>query len=122
MVYVDPLTGDRRPTSGAFAVKPGEDGLSVYREHLLTASGLTVADVVTAAQNLVVSLAVHDIRSTPPLDVRDDPWPPDVPEPAHPRNGAHALIVGWEELSRSERRARQLALVNAPSLYFAYPR
>jgi hypothetical protein len=121
MVYVDPLTGDRRPTTGAFAVKPGEDGLSVYREQLLAASGLTAAHVVTAAQNLVVSLAVRDIRSTPPLDVRDDPWPVDVPEPAHPRNGAHSLIVGWDELSRSERRARQLALVNAPSLQFVYP-
>lgn len=84
MVYADPLTGERRPTTGAFKVKPGEDGLSVYREQLLAASGLTAADVVTAARHLVVGLAVRDIRSTPPLDVRDDPWPPDVPDPTHP--------------------------------------
>lgn len=120
MVYVDPLTGTRRPTTGAFRVKPGEDGLSVYREQVLATSGLTAADIVTGPQNLVVGVAIGDVRAIPPLDVRDDPWPADVPDPTHPRNGAHALVVGWDALSRSERRARQVALVSAPSLEFVH--
>jgi hypothetical protein len=121
MVYVDPVTGERRPTTGAFLAKRDEDGVSVYREQLLVAAGLGPADVVTASQNLVVSVGVADVRSVTPLDVRDDPWPGDVPDPTHPRNAAHALVVGWIGLSKSQRRERQLALVNAPSLTFVYP-
>lgn len=121
MVFVDPLTGDRRPSTGAFRIKPGEDGVSVYREQLLTAAGLTAADVVTTPLNLVVSLAVTDVRAISPLDVRDDRWPRGVPDPTHPRNGAHALIVGWHGLGKNARRERQLKLVNAPSLTFVHP-
>lgn len=121
MVYVDPLTGERRPTTGAFLAKRDEDGVSVYREQLLVAAGLGPADVVTASHNLVVSVGVADVRSVTPLDVRDDPWPGDVPDPTHARNAAHALVVGWTGLSKSQRRERQLALVNAPSLTFVYP-
>lgn len=121
MLFVDPLTGERRPSTGVFRVKPDEDGVSVYREQLLHAAGLTAADVVVAPQNLVVSLAVGDIRSLAPLDVRDDRWPKDVPEPQHPRNGAHALIVGWTGLTKSQRRECQHGLVTAPSLAFVYP-
>lgn len=121
MVFVDPLTGDQRPTSGAFAVKPHEDGVSVYREQLLTASGLGVPDVVVAPSNLVVRLTVADVRAVTPLDVQNDLWPTDVPDPGHPRNGAHALIVGWDGLGRNPRRAAQRALAEAPSLSFIYP-
>lgn len=121
MVFVDPLTGDRRPSTGAFRIKPDEDGVSVYREQLLRAAGLTAADVVTAPLNLVVRLEVADVRAIPPLDVHDDRWPADVPDPAHPRNGAHALIVGWHGLGKNARRERQLKLVSAPSLQFVYP-
>lgn len=121
MLRVDLLTGERRPSTGVFRVKPDEDGVSVYREQLLHAAGLTAADVVAAPQNLVVSLAVGDIRSLVPLDVRDDRWPQDVPEPEHPRNGAHALIVGWAGLTKSQRKERQHGLVTAPSLRFVYP-
>jgi hypothetical protein len=121
MVFVDPLTGDRRPSTGAFRIKPDEDGVSVKCEQLLTAAGLTAADIVVARLNLVVSLAVTDVRAISPLDVRDDRWPPDVPDPTHPRNGAHALIVGWHGLGKNARRERQLKLVNAPSLTFVYP-
>lgn len=121
MLYIDPLTGDRRPTTGAFAPRRGEDGVSVYREQLLSEAGLSVADIVTAPTNLVVRLTVADVRAVPPLDVRDDRWPQDVPDPGHPRNGAHALIVGWDGLGKSTRRAVQLALVNARSLRFIYP-
>lgn len=121
MVYVDPLTGERRPSTGAFRIRPGEDGLSVYREFLLTTAGLTAADVITTPHNLVVRLEVADVRSIPPLDVEDDRWPPDVPDPEHPRNGAHALVVGWDGLGKSKRRELQLTLVNARSLQFVYP-
>lgn len=121
MLYIDSLTGDQRPTTGAFAPKRGEDGVSVYREQLLTQAGLSVADVITAPANLVVRLTVADVRAAPPLDVQDDRWPQDAPDPGHPRNGAHALIVGWDGLGKSARRAAQLALVNAPSLRFIYP-
>jgi len=121
MVYVDPLTGAQRPSTGAFALKRGEDGVSVYREQLLTAAGLGVRDVVVAPSNLVVRLTVADVRAVPPLDVRNDLWPTDVPDPSHPRNGAHALIVGWDGLGKNPRKAAQRALVEAPSLSFIYP-
>lgn len=77
--------------------------------------------MAAAPQNLVVNLAVGDIRSLVPLDVRDDPWPQDVPEPQHPRNGAHALIVGWAGLTKSQRKEPQHSLVIARSLRFVYP-
>lgn len=120
-VYEDPETGERRPSSGAFAPKRDEDGVSVYREQLLAAAGLTAAAVTTSSGNLVVRLAVADVRAVPPLDVRNDLWPTGVPDPGHPRNGAHALIVGWGGLGRNRRRAAQVALVSAPSLRFVYP-
>lgn len=119
MVAVDTVTHDRRPTSGAF--KPDEDGVSVYRESVLSTSGLGAADVVRAPMNLVVSLEVADARAITPLGVRNDPWPSDIPEPDHPRNAAHALIVGWDGLSTGERRRRQQKLTKAPSLRFIYP-
>lgn len=121
MLYVDPITGGRRPTTAVFHVKPDEDGVSVYRERVLHGHGLTAADVVKAPQNLVASLGVGDVRSAVPLDVRDDPWPEDIPDHLHPRNAAHALIVGWAGLTKSQRKEHQVALVNAPSLHFVYP-
>lgn len=120
-LYLDPLTGDRCLTDGAFRFKPGEDGVSVYREQLLFAAGLGAADVVTKPANLVVRLGVMDVRSVRPLDVRNDPWPSGVPDPEHPRHGAHGLIIGWSGLDKSQRRACQHALVVAPSLQFVYP-
>lgn len=119
MIAVDVLTGDRRPSSGAF--KPDEDGVSVFREAVLAASQLTSADVITSPQNLVVALSVAEVRTISPLDVRDDPWPVDVPDPAHPRYAAHALITGWGGLGKSERRRRQQELTRLPSLAFIYP-
>ena len=119
MIAVDVLTGDRRPTSGAF--KPDDDGVSVYRESLLQQASLSAADVVRAPQNLVVALPVGAVRSIRPLGVRDDPWPTRIPDEDHPRNAAHALINGWDGLSTSERRRRQKALAELPSLEFIYP-
>jgi hypothetical protein len=120
MVSIDVGTGLRRPSSGAF--KPDEDGVSVYRDSVLRAAGLSPVDLVRAPQNLVVIVTVSDVRSIPPLDVRDDPWPPSVPDAGHPRNGAHALIVGWDGLSTSERKRRQREIVRLPSMRFVHPR
>lgn len=119
MVAIDAVTGVRRPTSGAF--KPDEDGVSVYREARLRMAGLGTGDVVRSPINVVVSLGVGDMRSIQPLGVRDDPWPPDIDEPDHPRNVAHALIIGWDGLTRGERRQRQQALTRLPSVRFVYP-
>ncbi len=94
MLVDDPLTHEIRPSTGAFAVKRDEDGLSVYRESRLQARGLTAASVMTAPGDWVAGLAVVDVGAIPPLDVRDDPWPARIPDAAHPRNAAHALIVG----------------------------
>lgn len=113
MVAIDQVTGARRPTSGAF--KPDDDGISVYRHALLEAAGLTPGDVRTSPWNLVVGVGVGDLR-TIDLSVNDDPWPADVPDPQHPRNAAHALIVGMEGMSRGARRRCQKALVALPSV------
>ena len=121
MVYTDPLTNEKRPSSSSFAVKKDEDGLSVYRQAVLTRSGLSPADILAASSNLVVALDVADIRAIPPLDAREDSWPTDIPDPDHPRNAAHALIVGWDGLSKSQRKERQNSLVTARSLRFVYP-
>ncbi len=93
MVSVDRATGERRPSSGAF--KPDADGLSVFRRSKLEKAALTVKDVATQPQNVIVSVTVAEVRSIEALDVCDDPWPKDIPDAEHPRNGAHALIVGW---------------------------
>ena len=118
MVVVDALSGARRPSSGAF--KPDDDGVSVYREGVLRSRGLTAADLVVRPGNLVVSLPVGAVRAIS-LGVRDDPWPRGIPDPDHPRNAAHALIVGWDGLGKSARRQRQRALSELPSLRFVFP-
>ena len=118
MVVVDAVSGDRRPSSGAF--KPDEDGVSVYRKSLLEDRQLTPADLAPRPGNLVVSINVGEVRSLS-LDVEDDPWPQGIPEHDHPRNAAHALIVGWDGLSTSARKQRQRALSSLPSLEFAFP-
>ncbi len=114
MLVIDFVTHERRPSSAAFRVD--SDGVSVYRRSKLDAAGLTAADLVRLPQNVVVSLVVGEIRSLAKLGIRDDPWPPDSDDPGHPRNGAHALIVGWNGLSRSQRRERQKTLARLPSL------
>jgi hypothetical protein len=115
MVSIDALTGERRPTSGAF--KPDPD-VSVYRESVLERARLGPRDLVRNASNVVVSVSVGDVRAIVPLDIRDDPWPRDIADPDHPRNVAHALIVGWEGLGKGDRIRRQRAIAMAPSLRF----
>jgi hypothetical protein len=118
MIAVDELTGTRRPTSGAFA--PDEDGVSVYVEAVLAARDLTAKDIVRAAQNVVASIEVREIRALD-LDIKPDPWPPDSDDPDHPRNAAHALIVGLELLGAKQRRRRQRELALLNSLTCVYP-
>jgi len=79
--------------------------------------GLGPDDVIKDPWNLVVSVEVGDVRSIG-LGVRDDPLAVDIDEPEHPRNAAHALIVGLERLGRNERRGRQKAPVALPSVTF----
>ena len=113
MVVPDQDTGGRRISSAAFAAKRHEDGLSVYLHSRLVELGLGLADVAIRPKTLIVELGVAEIRELPPLDVVADPWPKDAPDPEHPRNGAHALITGWRELSRNDRRELQRALAMA---------
>ncbi len=117
MVWEDPITHDRRPTSGAF--QPDADGVSVYRRARLEEAGLGVEAIITTQSAIVVSLTVEDVRSVKPLGVRDDPWPKDIPDAEHPRNCAHALIIGWHSAGGKKKRlACQRALANATSLQF----
>jgi len=112
---VDQETGKRWPTSAAFMPKPQEDGLSVYRRMKLEAAGLGASAVATRPEHIVFGMETGDVRAIK-LGVRDDAWPPGIPDEEHPRNGAHALIVGWGGMTRGEikRRARELAKL--PSL------
>jgi hypothetical protein len=118
MISVDLETGERFPTSGAF--KPDDDGVSVFREGLLAAAELGAAEIVKGPQNLVVRLPVAAVREICPLDVADDPWPADVPDPSNPCYVGHALIVGWEGLGKKKRLSRQRQLARHPDLAFVY--
>jgi hypothetical protein len=112
---VDKVTGQRWPTSAAFTPKPQEDGLSVYRRTRLEAAGLDASAVAIRPEHIIFGMEAGDIRAIK-LGVRDDAWPTGIPDEKHPRNSAHALIVGWESMTRGEikRRARELAKL--PSL------
>jgi hypothetical protein len=118
MILVDQVTGERRPASGAF--KPDHDGVSVYRRMLLQKHGLAAVDVTRTPSNVVVSVGVEDVRSLQ-LGVVNNTWPPDVDDPSHLRNAAHALIKGLELLGTKERKRRQRALAQLPSIEFVYP-
>lgn len=101
LVAVDEVTGERRPSSGAF--KSDDDGLSTYLRSILTASGLGPEDLVRAPQNAVVEFAVNVPRSLA-LGVVGDPWPTGTDDDAHPRNAAHTLVTGMQGLSKSAAR------------------
>ena len=110
MVYIDPVTGEQRPTSGAF--KPDADGVSVYSKTAMAAVGVELSDLFVRAGNVVVELPVAAVRaSEQPLDAVADPWPADIPEPDHPRNAAHALVVGFDGLTKGQRKRAQDHLV-----------
>jgi hypothetical protein len=117
---LDTETGERTPTSAAFTPKPDEDGLSVYRHAKLTAAGLDASVVALVPEHIVFGMSAGEVRSVD-LGVRDDAWPQGIPDAAHPRNGAHALIVGWERMSRGavKRHARELAKLAATRLAYS---
>lgn len=114
-VAIDQLTGAIRPASGAF--KPDADGVSVYRERILQEWGLSARDLIRAPLNQLVRMLCLEIRGIG-LVVRSDPWPPNSDDPAHHRNAAHALIVGWQGLGKNERLRRQRELARLPSVAF----
>ena len=112
---IDKETGERRPTSAAFKPKPQEDGLSVYRQTKLAEARLDGSAIATAPDHIVFGLGVGDVRSIE-LGVRDDAWPQEIPDAVHLRNGAHALIIGWQGMSRGEVGRRARVLAQLPSL------
>lgn len=116
---VDQVTGERRPTSAAFKPKRGEDGLSVYRRSKLAEDALDASDVAMRPEHVVFSVTVADVR-TLKLGVRDDEWPPDIPDADHPRNRAHALVVGWENMTRGEVSRCAKRFTKLPSMGLAY--
>ena len=113
MTCIDSVTGEERPTSGAFMPDPNEDGVSVYRASVLDAMGLTWTVVIRNQSTRVVELGVSDVRAIEPLDVEPDPWPNEMDEADHARNAAHALITGWVGHSKNQRHklAQSLAKV-----------
>lgn len=97
------------PSSAAFAPDPGEDGLSVYRESLLTECGCDAAAVAGAGIKKATVAGVTDVVvNSTDLHITPDPQP----EPAD-IGPAHALIQGWDGLSRKEARNRARALARS---------
>lgn len=105
-VVIDQLSRRRTPTSASFRVQDDEDGLSLYLESVLVAAGLDATAVVSAPMNAVAALPAQAIRSVG-LGVVRDPFPDDVPDPAHPRHAAHALAVGWAGGRKARHRLSQ---------------
>jgi hypothetical protein len=70
---VDHATGERRLSSGAFT--PDHDGISIYRELLLTRAGLDTRAVVRDPLNAVAALPAATVRSVD-LDVVPTHSPP----------------------------------------------
>lgn len=105
-VRVDQFTLERSPTSAAFRVQEGEDGLSVYMESLLAAANLDARAIASAPMNAVAALPAHAVRAAG-LGLLRDPFPDDVPDPDHPRHAAHALAVGWAAGRKARHRLSQ---------------
>ena len=101
---LDQETGERRLSSGAFT--PDDDGISIYRELLLSRADLGPQAVVRDPLNAVAALPAATVRGVD-LDVVPDPQPPTSSDPDPRLGAAHALIVGFPALSRSQRRRRQ---------------
>jgi hypothetical protein len=110
-VTIHKVTGERRPSSAGF--DPDTDGLSVFRESVLTAQEPPLGPV--GVGEIVASFTVADVRSLR-LGVKNDAWPQDVPDPDQPRYAAHALITGLLELGRNQQRKRKKQLVEVQSM------
>lgn len=113
MIAHDAGSGTQRPSSAAF--HPDTDGVSVYRVRVLSACGLGPESIVNAPGNLVYALSVRNVRRIEPLDVEADPLT--GPGPSC-RGRAHALIVGWTDLSRRERIRRQRPLAECAEMAY----
>jgi hypothetical protein len=53
---------------------------------------------------------VADVRAEG-LGVALDAWPEKTDDPAHLRNAAHALVIGFRSLSKGQRKLKQRALI-----------
>jgi hypothetical protein len=104
LVTVDAVSGQRRPSSGAF--KPDDDGMSVFLSDVLAEHELGPESLIRNPNNAVVSLLASDPRSHE-LGVVRDPWPTDTDNATHMRNAAHALITGLELLGAKRLRKVQ---------------
>ncbi len=114
-VCVDDCTGEARLSSGNFALEEGEDGVSVYRTHVLETLELEPRCLIRDPLNGVAELPATAVTDAW-LDVKPAPYPDDTGEPEHPRDGAHALILGLAELGRKPRRRVQRALAMASTI------
>ena len=99
------------------SIKPDEDGVSVFRESVLHRRELS-AEVLAdrSLGQLIARIRVGTVREGD-MGVRDDPWPPDVPDPSHPKWEAHALIVGFEDLPKKDRLRKQRLLASQATLH-----
>lgn len=103
----DQITGKPvRPTSGAFVPHP--DGISVYRNSIMASQDppLGPADLAVSSTNYILSFTAAQARSIS-LGIKNDAWPEGIADADHPRNAAHALIVGLEKLGKKEKIRRQ---------------
>lgn len=114
-VCVDDRTGETRLSSGNFALEDGEDGVSVYRAHVLETLGLESSCLIRDPLNGVAALPTKAVTDAQ-LEVKPDPYPDDTGEPDHPRDGAHALVLGLAELGKKPRRRVQRALAIASTI------
>lgn len=110
---VDRATGERRLSSGAF--EPDDDGVSVYRSVILAHHSLGPADLVRDPLHAVAEVSAGRVRAVQ-LGVAADPQPPSPTDSHHAVGAAHALIVGFGELSKSQRKRRQRDLARAAVL------
>ncbi|NEC47527.1 hypothetical protein G3I18_02850 [Actinospica acidiphila] len=120
MMRYDSVTNEQLgPSSAAF--KPHEDGTSVYVRRILDDYDVGPAGISDNPQNSVWELEAKKIREQE-LDVIPDAWPQGIPNPNHPRNAAHALIVGWDDLSRKQVDKKAKALARLASCVFHPPK
>lgn len=110
-IAVDDDTGEQRVSSGLYSIKNDEDGVSVSRRLILESRGLDITCMLDKPDNGLGQLTTNAARKTG-LDVTPDPFPPYITD-GHPRNAAHALIKGLNEMSKSERKRAQKALADA---------
>lgn len=94
---VDQATGKvLRPSSAAFS--PDEDGLSVYLDSVLAARRVALPALRTKPEQALAGLDEAAITDAG-LSVAADP---DGLDPNTDRGAAHALIKGWEAMSKRE--------------------